>query len=179
MPHTIAIRMNALTRPARAWLAAALILTAIPFSVFGADDDADARLEKLERAVAALQQENKEIRSENKTLKQQVATLQQKEGPSAKASSVSGRKTEPASQVATSSVSSSGAAQATASPLTASDFKNMPTDILENGLVTVPDKSPLAFKVGPVLFTPLGFMDLTSVTRSTRNGGAGSVTHWT
>ena len=47
----------------------------------------------------------------------------------------------------------------------------MPTDILENGLVTVPDKSPLAFKVGPVLFTPLGFMDLTSVTRSTRNGG--------
>jgi len=133
-------------------------------SLRGADTEADARLEKLEQAVAALQQENRDMKQENKSLKQEVATLQQQVSkPRSSAPAAAPLPTEPHPVAAV---------NPPANALASSDFKSTPIDLTENGLVTSPiGKSPLGFQIGPVIFTPLGFMDFTSVTRSTRNGG--------
>ena len=141
-----------------------LILTPFVASLYGADSDPDARLEKLERAVAALQQENKEIKKENSALKQQVAGLEQRSATP-----------RPSTAGATSVVAPQHRTAATnviPEPPPPAEFKGMPFDLTNNELVTSPlDKSPLALQVGDVSFTLLGFMDFTSVTRSTRNGG--------
>ena len=42
---------------------------------------------------------------------------------------------------------------------------------------TMPPSSPLQFKIGDAYFTPVGFMDMTSVTRST-NPGSGIGTNF-
>ena len=58
-----------------AYVTVSLTLGAFLNCTEAAESDADDRLEKLESAVAALQQENKEMKQENKALKQQVAAL--------------------------------------------------------------------------------------------------------
>jgi len=141
-----------------------LILAPFVASLHGADSDPDARLEKLERAVAELQQENKEIKKENGALKQQVAGLEQRSATP-----------RPSTAGATTVIAPQHRAAATnvipELPPPA-EFKGMPFDLTNNELVTSPlDKSPLALQIGEVSFTLLGFMDFTSVTRSTRNGG--------
>ncbi len=155
-----------------AYASSCLLLLAAPGISVAADADESARLQKLESAVAALQQENKEMKQENKALKQQVAALA---GGGVGAKSESHAQAEAAPPAAPGGVVvdvGGRPVMVNARPLTNYDFKSPPTDLLENGLVTSPNgKSPLSLQIGPVLFTPLGFMDFTSVTRSTRNGG--------
>ena len=155
-----------------AYVTVSLTLGAFVNCVQAAASDSDDRLEKLERAVEALQQENKEMKQENKALKQQVAALAggvSLAKPGAHAQAQAAPPAAPGGVV----VDSGGRAVVVDTrPLTNHDFKSPPTDLLENGLVTSPNgKSPLSLQIGPVLFTPLGFMDFTSVTRSVRNGG--------
>jgi hypothetical protein len=123
--------------------------------------------------VAALQQENKEMKQENKALKQQVAALAGGVGaakPGAHAQAQAQKNSFAPGGVVVDS--NQRPVEVDTRPLTNYDFKSPPTDLLENGLVTSPSgKSPLALQIGPVLLTPLGFMDFTSVTRSTRNSG--------
>jgi cell division protein FtsB len=148
-----------------------LLLLALPGISVAADADESARLQKLESAVAALQQENKDMKQENKALKQQVAALAGGVGAARSGShaQAEANSAAPGGVVVDSSLRP---LVTDSRPLTNYDFKSPPTDLLENGLVTSPNgKSPLALQIGPVLFTPLGFMDFTSVTRSTRNGG--------
>src|ERR1017187_4003592 len=125
-----------------------IILTGLNFCLRAqaAETDEATRLQKLEQAVLELQQENK-------SLKQEVSAL--KARPSTSLS--------PKAAVETNAVINIPAR---------SDFKSTPIDLTENGLVTSPPgKSPLALQIGSVTFTPLGFMDFTSVTRGTLNGG--------
>jgi hypothetical protein len=163
------------TKSVFAYVTVSLALSIFLNGAQAEESNADDRLQKLERAVAALQQENKDMKQENKELKQQVAAL---------VGGVVAARSESHAQAGANSVAPGGVvvdsslrplvvdATVPTRPLTNYDFKSPPTDLLENGLVTSPlGKSPLALQIGPVLFTPLGFMDLTSVTRSTRNGG--------
>jgi len=133
-------------------------------SVRAADADADARLEKLEQAVSALQQENKEMKQENKALKQQVSALQQHKAP-VQSSAVAAAPPRPEQR-------QPAAVASAPSPLAQPEFKGLPFDLTNNELVTSPlGKTPLGLQIGDVTFTILGFMDFTSVTRSTRDGG--------
>jgi hypothetical protein len=156
-----------------AWGTALLTAGAFLNSTQAAQEvDANDRLEKLERAVAALQQENKEMKQENKALKQKVAALAGGAGAAQPGSPAQAEAARPAAPGGVVVDSSLRPLVVDTRPLTNYDFKSPPTDLLENGLVTSPlGKSPLSLQIGPVLFTPLGFMDFTSVTRSTRNGG--------
>ena len=154
-----------------------MLIASLNFSIFigsiRAEEglpDQEARLKKLESAVAALQQENKEIKKENNSLKQQVAGLQQQaggvKGPTTSTSTAAAPVAAPTPQRPTT------ASRVSLEPLPPAEFKGMPFDLTNNELVTSPlDKSPLALQIGDVSFTLLGFMDFTSVTRSTRNGG--------
>lgn len=149
-------------------LIACFTFVVYPTCLRAADSDADARLEKLERAVAALQQENKEMKQENKALKKQVAALEQP--ASAQRRSVATSTTTHAPdqhQPATTST-----APVASSSLGSPEFKGLPFDLTNNELVTSPlGKSPLSLQIGNTTFSLLGFLDFTSVTRSTRNGG--------
>lgn len=139
-------------------------LMALPPRIQGADESDGERLRKLEQAVAELQQENKEMKQENKVLKQQVAALQQP-GPSTRPSVTI---TVPARREQQTALPPSAPRNALAEP----EFKGLPFDLTNNELVTSPiGKSPLALEIGPLTFTLLGFLDFTSVTRSTRDGG--------
>jgi hypothetical protein len=120
------------------------------------ETDEATRLQKLEQAVTELQQENKALR-------QQVGALQQ-HAPTAQSSTVGTAAPRPGPHQAATNTATSA--------LAGSDFKSTPIDLTENGFVTSPPgKSPLAFQIGSVTFTPLGFLDFTSVTRGTLNGG--------
>jgi hypothetical protein len=143
----------------------AVLTVSVP-SLRAAESDSDARLEKLERAVEALQQENKEMRQENRELKQQVAAL--RKPSSAPATSVAAA----APARVTPAPAPAGNATKPGLVSTGSEFKGMPFDLTNNELVTSPlGKSPLGLQIGDITFTLLGFLDFTSVTRSTRNGG--------
>jgi hypothetical protein len=127
------------------------ILIALAAMIFclraqASETDEASRLEKLEQAVLGLQKENKSLKQEVSALKARTVTP-----PSPKAS------------VATS---------AATTVLARSDSKSTPIDLTDNGLVTSPPgTSPLALQIGNTTFTPLGFMDFTSVIRGTLNGG--------
>jgi hypothetical protein len=134
-----------------------------------AESGTDDRLEKLERAVSALQEENREMKQENRALKQQVAALAGGVGPATPGGHAQAQAAPPAAPGGVVVDSNQHPVVVDTHPLTNYDFKSPPTNLLENGLVTSPNgKSPLSLQIGPVLFTPLGFMDLTSVTRSVR-----------
>src|ERR1700751_4590904 len=123
------------------------------------ESDADDRLEKLERAVAALQQENKDMKQENKALKQQIAALAGGVGVAKPGVHAQAEAAPPAAPGGVVVDSNLRPVVVDTRPLTNNDFKSPPTDLLENGLVTSPNgKSPLSLQIGPVLFTPLGFM---------------------
>jgi hypothetical protein len=119
-------------------------------------DDQTSRLEKLERAVASLQEENKSLKKEVSALKHQPSAPQT---------------AHPANPAVTHAAT--GTSSSTNSVAVAPDFKGgPPLELTNNGFVTSdPGKSPLAIQIGSLTLTPLGFMDFTSVTRGTLNGG--------
>ncbi len=141
-----------------------ILIAGAVFAFFGApqnikaaadpDGDQATRLEKLERAVANLQ-------AENKALKKQVSALSH---PATASQTIHAAPAAPSH--------ASGTASAASGIAPSPDFKGGPIELTNNGFVTSdPTKSPLAIQIGSLTLTPLGFMDFTSVTRGTLNGG--------
>ncbi len=148
-------------------LLVSMIMAASSINARSADTSDDDRLKKLEEAVAALQRENRDMKQENKNLKQQVSALQQHLSPSTAPAA-------PATHPAQPAVAAANGVTSPPRSLTVRESKNPVSamDLTDNGFVrATPDTSAFGIQIGPVTITPLGFMDFTSVTRSTRNGG--------